>query len=60
MDEVGHSELKRQLGDHYLCRLPPHARLTKELWDVILFNINDPDRLQKIIDELFTTPPRHV
>lgn len=50
--------VKTALGDHYLCRLPQNAQLTKELWDVIMFNYHDPEGLQKILDEMFAVPPR--
>ena len=50
--------IRQAIGDHYLCRLPPGATLTQELWDVIAFNINDPDRLQQILDEMYFVPPR--
>ena len=52
--------IKDALGTHYLCRLPQNAQLTKELWDVIMFNYHDPEGLQNILDEMFAVPPRET
>lgn len=50
--------IAKALGASYLCRLPDNARLTQELWDIILFNIDEPEKLQQILDEMYAVPPR--
>ena len=51
-------DIKTVLGTRYLCKLPAGAVLTQELWDIIALHIDDPQRLQQTLDELYFVPPR--